>query len=435
MAWFKRNAPREDVSAFAVFTPGVPATLNFVPREAQIALLDAALSTPGKQLVVFGESGSGKSTLLNRELKSRYPDPITTRCTESTTFQSMLMQAFDELGKWVDTERTAGNSIVQNHELSAGIAGVKAGLGSSQVSSSASKEQRLVPVQLTPQKLGELLGAAGQCWLVEDFHKVPDAEKRAFSQTLKVFSDLGGSYELLRVVVVGATDAARDIVEYDREMVHRVAEIYVPPMSELELARLVAHGGELMNVDFRAVSDGIVRNSIGSGSVAHQLALNCLLARKIKRRPHDTVRLEQSDLRAAANMYVDASSATLRARFGKALFRTQATGYDNCRIILESLAAAPVKGVLHGELLAMIKLKFSEYPSGNLTTYLRQLSAEERGTVVRKHLDGRFSFSEPLLHTYARLHLLDGAQPEEDDIYGVDMHRIAVRIDGVSYDF
>jgi ABC-type lipoprotein export system ATPase subunit len=60
-------------------------------------LLVEALLTPGKQVVVYGPSGSGKTTLLVNKVDQLYPAHGTSRCTAATTFESVLLSAFDSL--------------------------------------------------------------------------------------------------------------------------------------------------------------------------------------------------------------------------------------------------------------------------------------------------------------------------------------------------
>src|SRR5688572_14807734 len=87
-------------SVFDVFTPTTQANINFVARDAVNDRLVDAIRTPGKQLVVYGETGSGKSTLLQRKLNELYTDHITTRCSSTSTFESILLDAFDQLDKF-----------------------------------------------------------------------------------------------------------------------------------------------------------------------------------------------------------------------------------------------------------------------------------------------------------------------------------------------
>ena len=89
---------------------------------------------------------------------------------------------------------------------------------------------RLLPPQLTPQRFAEFCGAANCCWVLEDFHKVPHAEKAKVSQVMKVFMDTAADFKEGKVVAIGAVDSAREVIQYDPEMRNRVAEIAVPLM-------------------------------------------------------------------------------------------------------------------------------------------------------------------------------------------------------------
>ena len=428
--WKRKRPAATSFSAYKVFTPSTQAVLNFVPRDEIVTLLDAAFSSPGMQVVIYGESGSGKSTLLFNEIQKHYERFITTRCTSTSTFKGILMEAFDSLDQWVTNAKRQSSTSENLVELSASIAQVRGAVSGRDSTTSEVASSRLIDTQFTPQKLGHLLGKAGQCWVIEDFHKVPAAEKTALVQTLKVFSDMAYINDSIRIVVVGVSDSARDVVDYDSEMRDRVAEIYVPPMTDSELHHLLRRGGELMNISFAEVSDEIVRNSIGTASVTHQLALNCLFVMGIKRSQVQPMTVTRMELHAAAERYVKASSATLRSRFDKGLNRGQSTGYDNCRLILRALALSKVEGALHGDLLAIIRGQFPSYPSGNLTTYLRQLGSEARGSLVRKSLSGRFSFAEPLLHTYARLILVESTRSPSDDIFENVLKELTTKVVG-----
>jgi ABC-type lipoprotein export system ATPase subunit len=55
-----------------VFTPTTPARIAFVEREEVNDKLVNALTTPGKQVVVYGHSGTGKTTLLLNKLHQVY---------------------------------------------------------------------------------------------------------------------------------------------------------------------------------------------------------------------------------------------------------------------------------------------------------------------------------------------------------------------------
>jgi hypothetical protein len=56
----------------------------------------------------------------------------------------------------------------------------------------------------------------------------------------------------------------------------------------------------------------------------------------------------------------------------------------------------------HAEILADIRSAHPDYPQSNLTLYMKELTSEDRGSVVKRGLDGSFRFSEPLYYAYAQ---------------------------------
>jgi energy-coupling factor transporter ATP-binding protein EcfA2 len=192
-----------------VFTPTTPARFTFVERQALNDQLVDALRTPGKQVVVYGPSGSGKTTLLVNKLQQLYPDHITSRCTAGTTFENLLLGAFDTLNVFYSSGASVKRSKSISVKLEHDYFTIKSAI---EVASSLEEKvsvSRILPSQLTGQRLAELCGAAGCCWLLEDFHKVPTAEKSKLSQIMKVFVDSAADYPEVKIVAIGAVDSAR----------------------------------------------------------------------------------------------------------------------------------------------------------------------------------------------------------------------------------
>src|SRR6202008_4049587 len=110
---------------------------------------------------------------------------------------------------------------------------------------------------------------------IEDFHKIAPEHKTQLAQTMKVFMDLAQSYDALRIVAIGAVDTAREVVQADAEMRHRLAEIPVPLMEPDELRHIILKGESRPNFSLPdEVKEGIVRYASGLASVCHQLCLN-----------------------------------------------------------------------------------------------------------------------------------------------------------------
>jgi hypothetical protein len=260
-----------------------------------------------------------------------------------------------------------------------------------------------------------LLGELGLCWVLEDFHKVGAEEKRSLAQALKVFSDLSGGYPRLKVICVGATDTARQVVDYDPEMRNRVAEIQVPLMDADELSSIIRGGQVLLNIDMTAVRETFVKYSMGVASVCHQLALNACINEGVLTNQRQTLTFSPTTIEPALNRWVTESSDSLKATFERALRRHKVRQYDNTRLILAALARGPLDGLLYAEVLKYVKEAEPGYPAGNLTMYIRQLMDEERGSLILLSPDGRYRFVDPLHHTFAQVSLLspDERRPKD----------------------
>ncbi len=259
----------EKVRTTDVFTPTKPAQLSFVERQALNDQLVDALMTPGKQVVVYGPTGSGRTTLLFNKLRQLYPDHITSRCTAATTFENLLVGAFDSLNPYYSSEASlkTGRSISVNLEQE--YFKIKSSIEAEFSRETETKLTRVLPPQLTPQRLAELCSAAGCCWVLEDFHKVPVSEKTKVSQVMKVFMDTAVDYHDVKVVAIGAVDSAREVIQDHLEMRNRIAEIAVPLMAENELTEILEKGESLLKVAFGGLKKEIASYSSDFAAVCH----------------------------------------------------------------------------------------------------------------------------------------------------------------------
>lgn len=390
-----------------VFTPSTQARINFVDRASINDQLMDTIYTAGKQLIVYGESGCGKSTLLMNKLKDSYAAYIISRCSQSMTYEQLLLDAFDQLNPFYTQKRASGASRGISSELRAAFFSVKADLSKNQ----GEQQARAVPLQLTAQRLAEFLGAQSMCWVVEDFHKMPVEEKIPFAQSLKIFSDVSTEYPEVMVIAIGATGTAREVVEYDPEMSNRVSELYVPPMTATELSRIIGKGQELLNINLSAVAEGIVDYSMGMPSVCHQLALNTCLEKDITETQKVTIAFTWRDLDPALNRYVRDSSDTIQSRLYRALGRRVLGRYDNCKIILAALSSGPLSGMTFDEILTRIRLTHKDYPEKNLKRYLRELTKDSRGQLLKAAEDGKWRFTGGIYHTLVQAMLSKPQRP------------------------
>lgn len=403
-----------------VFTPNRPARLAFVDRASIEDRLVDALDTPGKQVIVYGPSGSGKTTLLTNKLWQMYPNHVTTRCTTDTSFDAVMLSAFDQLDRFYTSEATSSSSSKITFGLQSAYSALKASFGSDKEQRSSETARRVVPVQLSPQRLAEFMGAAQCCWVVEDFHKVKEPDRVKFSQILKVFVDSADLYPEVKVIAIGAVDTARQVIQYDPEMKHRVSELYVPLMSVHEISTVVEKGASLLNLDVSEhTRTEIATYSSGIAAVCHQICLNICFAMNVRETSATTIRVGPTEVAGAVNRYLEDSSDTLKAAFDKALKRERVRKYDNCRFILSALSSADHEGLTRGELTQRIQVEAPGYPASNLSRYLNELQLDDRSRLVRYDSNsGRYSFSDPLYRAYAQC--LFGIDPISKDESGSD---------------
>jgi energy-coupling factor transporter ATP-binding protein EcfA2 len=389
-----------------VFTPTKPARLAFVERQALNDQLVDALRTPGKQVVVYGPSGSGKTTLLVNKLEQLYPAHITSRCTAATTFESLLLGAFDQLNVYYSSGASTTRKQSITFNLGQDYLAVKSAIEAASSIERTQSVSRILPPQLTPQRLAEFCGAAGCCWLLEDFHKVRSSEKAKLSQVMKVFMDTAADYSEVKIVAIGAEDSAREVIQYDPEMRNRVAEIAVPTMSQPELVEVLSKGESLLNLRFGDLKSEIASYSSGLAAVCHQLSLYICFAADINYTCDHTAIIDGDQLRSALERYVQDASDSLKAAFDLATRQQRVRRFDNTRLILKALANLGTKGGLHAEILKAIRQEESDYPAGNLTTYLKELRSPERGSILRfDPLSGKYFFNDPLYLAYSQCHL------------------------------
>lgn len=385
-------------SVFEVFTPASPAKEAFVARDVADRLV-YALRTPGKQVVIFGHSGSGKSTLVQRKLYEVYENHITTSCIKGMSFESVLLDAFDQL----DVFYSSGFSNQATSSISAQLKSSWAAISVARGTLTQSQSSRVLPPQLTVQNMARFAGEAKACWVLEDFHKLDSDEKTKLSQAMKMFMDLSPKYPDIKSVAIGAVATAREVVEYDKEMSNRVAEIEVKLMTHDELREIIRIGADKLNLK---IGDGkasdIVKLSNGLPSICHQICLNCCLAAGINETTPTPFTITSAHLDAAVKEYVETSSDSIRSRFDKAVKVERKRRYDNYGLILHGLSTADMDGLAVGDLCRAIQSISSTYPVNNIGRYLTRLQTDARGAVIRlDSSSGKYSFSDPFIRSYA----------------------------------
>ena len=301
-----------------VFTPTSEATLTYISRDTIEKELEKNIKIPGQQIIAYGHSGSGKTTLLRNKLKVMNQSYIKTHCESSTTFESILLQAFDSLNHYYTAETSETNSLQISSELKLTYLEISGALKSSSTTSNSVKSVRLLPVQLTPQRLSELMGAAECVWIIEDFHKVADTEKLRIADVIKIFIDTANDYKKVKIICIGAVGTARELMQFDDNLYNRVNELPIPLMTDAELRKIIEKGFKVMNLTMAPLLvDKVVHYSHSLGSVCHQICFDLCFYNDIKKSKYFIQELTEEDFRKAIDSFVRKNSDTYTKLYDK----------------------------------------------------------------------------------------------------------------------
>lgn len=400
--WLRRNK----YCLEKVFTPTTYAELSYADRNNIQEDFVRNLKLPGKQIIVYGHSGSGKSTLVNKMLKDKKRNYIISSCIQNTHISDIILDAFDQLNVYYTSSVKHGKTSQISAELKLEYSKLSDSIKGTTTTTDDITQSRVLPPQLTPQRLCEFLGKANCIWVIEDFHKVIESEKVQLAQILKMFVDASNLYPNTKIIVIGASETAREMVRYDAELAGRVSELSIPLLANPELKQIIHHGTELLNIQFSSeLVDEIVRHSNHLGTLTHQLCYNICSANNIEKRTWKKIQLEHREIDNSIRLFMQDKTDTFKQQFDK--ITQQRTGqYENVKTILNAMLLLNKEELTHHEILVEIQRQYPEYPPGNLSSYIKRLTNSDLDEVIRFDANsGKYSFSDPFFKAYVGMTL------------------------------
>lgn len=388
-----------------VFTPNTIAKLTYVKRKNIDDDLENYLCLAGKQIFLYGHSGGGKTTLLRNKLKSIKRNYILTHCESKTTFEDLILQTFDQLEKFYITEKSTTSSAKISSELKAEFTSIN----TSVERVNTYKEQRILPVQLSPQKLAKFLGEINSVWIIEDFHKVSITEKKRIADVIKIFIDSANDYENVKIICVGAVGTARELIELDNNLSNRVAELAVPLLSDEEIKEIILKGTKLLNVHIESdLVDKIVYYSNNLASVTHGLCYDICKENEITREGVFTRKLNEDSFLRAVNSFVRKNSDTFKKIFD------EISSKDFGWYILKTFENSEKEYLNLDEIFYGINIH-KRPTKHELENYLILLSSAEFKEIIRYDLSSKkYCISSPLFKTFIKMKMaLDRREQHE----------------------
>ncbi len=254
------------MEAGRVFTPASPIDEPslFAGRLEQVRQVVDAVNQKGQHAILYGERGVGKTSLAN-VLSAFLPRPGSTvlaprvNCDGQDTFATVWEKVF---------ERVADEARLSRAVTPVGFA--------SRPASQPIRLDDLVGGTPSPDRvrraLSFLAGVSTPVLIIDEFDRLPQPERRAFADTVKMLSDHAVGATL---VLVGVADSVEQLIEEHQSVERALVQIRLPRMSAGEIGTILETGlGQLgMTADSGAVVR-IARLSQGLPHYAHLLGLH-----------------------------------------------------------------------------------------------------------------------------------------------------------------
>ena len=383
-----------------VFTPTTTAKLTYVNRSTLESDLEKYLTLPGKQIVVYGHSGSGKTTLLRNKLKYLRKNYIKTHCESSTTFNDILLQAFDDLNRFYVTERTSDIEYSVSSELKSEFQLLSSKISSTLKESQGEKSARIVPPQLTPLKLAKFLGEINCVWIIEDFHKVVEHEKKRIADVIKIFIDAANDYPNMKIVCIGAVATARELIELDNNLNNRIAEQPVPLLTDKEIETFINRGFQLLNVSIEEpLKHKIVYYSNNLASIAHEICYDLCFHSGISKSRFFPKRLKNDVFKIAIQAHVSKNSDTFTKIYDTIVL--QSYGW----YLLRTFDALEKENLSFDEIYQKIP-SYKKPEKEELFNYLEQLGSAEYKEIIRyNRTSHKYSIASPFFRAFLKMKL------------------------------
>jgi hypothetical protein len=230
--------------------------VSSIPKYTYVdrASLDGKLTyilTCDRHVVIYGPSKQGKTSLRKKNLPEE--NCIIVQCTSSMTLIKLYLEILRQIGSEIPSEITKTMTLGAEGKLEA-----SGKVGLPFVASVDTKGEGSVSGEYATESTSEIVGVSSESLgyiaseitrskkrvIIEDFHYLPEEEKRKLAFDLKAFWD----YSVF-LMIIGVWSEQNLLTYYNGDLSGRVEEIDVQWSNE-ELEQVLSKGEQVLNVIF-----------------------------------------------------------------------------------------------------------------------------------------------------------------------------------------
>lgn len=405
-----------------VFTPNTSAKLSYIERPDIEFPFESNINIPGRQIILYGHSGSGKTTLTRQILDKFKLSSIISHCESQTTFEDLLINAFDQLGDFHLSEYSNSNGSSISSNVTGKLPSLEGSITATTSIGMSEKLVRTLPPQLTPQRLVNSLGKSSKIWVIEDFHKMNTTEKKRLADILKIFVDSANTYPKVKVICIGAVDTARELVELDPNLSNRVSELFVPLLSDEEIKAIIHRGCSVLNITMSdSLIEKIVYYSNKLGALAHQMCYDICYSNKIDKSKIISQKLGDAKFKDAVEAYIKTNSDTFKAIYDSTT-KDKSTWY-----ILKSIINSGKDAMKIEEIYSRARGKKHSFTFDQVTERLETLCSPTYNVLRYDANSSKFSLSTPFWGAFLKMQFaIEKAEKQkaENNKYNIHLNLI-----------
>jgi len=361
LADFKEIKPAYRKSIYDIYIPVGTPTLTYVAREEEKELL-SALKRKGEQVYLYGPSGCGKTCLYEKVLKKHEQKYIMVPCKASFNTLSLNVGIYFKVARKLPEFNPNAHYDIQIAQLT----------------------------HEAMDRLAEDLAREDVVLILDDFHRLPRDVMREFADTIKTFV-----LSEAKIFFVGVTNAADQLITIYPDLNERIYGIELKSLSRNQLLKIIELGEEILNIKFDpALSSEIIKQSLRSASLVHDLCLSILEEMGVQKKCNKLLRIEELNLIPNACQKIAKKKSRIYTTIYSVLSygRRKAKKYATYRMIMEAIASLDDENmrINKDKLYDLLCKRFLDY-APPLTIYSLALS---RLRDIQKNLKEVVSYNE-----------------------------------------